>query len=92
MIVRYLCATHRRGHVVARVAAGARFDAERWMDWQQTTLNPAGAQRIHPVDSHAGRASATRACSTQSIAATEPLFALLDAPARRRAVISAATR
>lgn len=39
VIVRYLCAKHAsRGLWPADVRA--RADAERWMDWQQTTFNP----------------------------------------------------
>lgn len=40
-IVRYLCASNRSALYPHDLAA--RFDAERWMDWQQTTLNPAGS-------------------------------------------------
>ena len=41
VIVRYLCARHAPDALYP-LALPARFDAERWMDWQQTTLNPAG--------------------------------------------------
>ncbi|MBT0569850.1 glutathione S-transferase [Curvibacter sp. CHRR-16] len=46
VIVRYLCA--RYGNLRGRDTGlypqdlAQRFDAERWMDWQQTTFNPAG--------------------------------------------------
>src|SRR3990167_7501824 len=40
VIVRYLCAKHSAGQMYP-TELRARFDAERWMDWQQTTLNPA---------------------------------------------------
>ena len=59
VIVRYLCARYggrapAQGAGLAGGGPGAlealypedlqrRFDAERWMDWQQTTLNPAGS-------------------------------------------------
>ncbi len=43
MIVRYLSARHSPGALYPE-ALPARFDAERWMDWQQTTLNPAGRE------------------------------------------------
>jgi glutathione S-transferase len=36
-IVRYLCAKHGMGTLCPRELT-ARADAERWMDWQQTTL------------------------------------------------------
>ena len=42
VIVRYLCARYASGSLYPAGLA-ARFDAERWMDWQQTTLNPAGS-------------------------------------------------
>ena len=41
VIVRYLCARYAPG-VLYPAALAQRFDAERWMDWQQTTMNPAG--------------------------------------------------
>lgn len=40
VIVRYLCAKHSPGQMYP-ADLRERFDAERWMDWQQTTLNPA---------------------------------------------------
>ncbi len=40
VIVRYLCARHSAGEMYP-TDLRERFDAERWMDWQQTTLNPA---------------------------------------------------
>ena len=76
-IVRYLCAKHSMGTLYPAELA-ARFDAERWMDWQQTTLNPAGRDgfiqwvRTAPAQRDA-------ATYLQSVAATEPLLALLDA-------------
>ena len=51
----------------------ARFDAERWMDWQQTTLNPAGRNAfMQLVRTPAG--AAQPAADRASIAATEPLL------------------
>ena len=40
VIVRYLAAKHAPGQLYP-TDLRERFDAERWMDWQQTTLNPA---------------------------------------------------
>ena len=40
VIVRYLCARHSIGQMYP-ADLPQRFDAERWMDWQQTTVNPA---------------------------------------------------
>ncbi|MBO9515541.1 MAG: glutathione S-transferase [Variovorax sp.] len=77
VIVRYLCAKHSLGRLYPEPLA-ERFSAERWMDWQQTTLNPVSggafrqwirtpaAQRDPEVIAH-------------SVHATEPLFAMLDA-------------
>lgn len=41
VIVRYLCAKHSHGDLYP-ADLQQQFDAERWMDWQQTTANPAG--------------------------------------------------
>ncbi|MES2842748.1 MAG: glutathione S-transferase [Pseudomonadota bacterium] len=73
-IVRYLCA--REGKLYPSDLQ-QRFNAERWMDWQQTTLNPAGSPgfkqwiRTAPEQRNAE-------VIAQSVAATEPLFAMLD--------------
>ena len=82
VIVRYLCAKHSPGQLYPRELP-QRFDAERWMDWQQTTLNPAG--RIAFIQWF--RTPADRrdtALIAQSTAATEPLLALLDAHLARQ--------
>ena len=39
VIVRYLSAKYASGQMYP-IDLRERFDAERWMDWQQTTLNP----------------------------------------------------
>ena len=77
VIVRYLCAKYSSGNLYPTELV-QRFDAERWMDWQQTTLNrvsgPAFLQLVRtPVDKRDAVVIA------HSITATEPLFALLDA-------------
>jgi len=76
VIVRYLCARHAPDTLYP-LALPARFDAERWMDWQQTTLNPAGRPAFMqwirtPADRRDPQVIA------QSVAATEPLLTLLD--------------
>ncbi|MES1264453.1 MAG: glutathione S-transferase [Variovorax sp.] len=83
VIVRYLCARHSPGQLYPEPLA-ARFDAERWMDWQQTTLNPvsAGAFRQWIRTPPSQRDPALIAYSVRS---TEPLFALLDAHLSRHA-------
>ena len=77
VIVRYLCAKHSMGRLYPEPLA-ERFDAERWMDWQQTTLNPVsgGAFKQWVRTPAAQREPEVIA---QSVNATEPLFALLDA-------------
>jgi len=77
VIVRYLCAKHWT-HQMYPERLPERFDAERWMDWQQTTLNKVSGGaflqlvRVPPAERDA-------AVIEQSVRATEPLFALLDA-------------
>jgi len=76
VIVRYLCARHAPDTLYP-LALPARFDAERWMDWQQTTMNPAGRPAFMqwirtPADRRDPQVIA------QSVAATEPLLTLLD--------------
>lgn len=76
VVVRYLCARHAAGTLYPEPLQ-ARMDAERWMDWQQTTLNPAGRNAFlqlirTPPDQRDAHVLA------RSVAATEPLFALLD--------------
>ncbi len=41
VVVRYLCAKYAPGQLYP-LDLVARFDAERWMDWQQTTVGRAG--------------------------------------------------
>ena len=83
VIVRYLCAKHAPGTLYPELLH-RRFDAERWMDWQQTTLNPvsAGAFKQWVRTPAAERDPAVIA---RSVHATEPLFALLDAHLANRA-------
>ena len=77
VVVRYLCARHAAGTLYPEPLA-ARFDAERWMDWQQTTLNPAGREAfVQWVRTQPERRDA--AAAARSVAATERLFAQLDA-------------
>lgn len=74
-IVRYLCSRENR---LYPSGLKERFDAERWMDWQQTTLNRAsGPAFVQWIRTPAERRDAQ--AIAQSVAATEPLFALIDA-------------
>jgi glutathione S-transferase len=81
-IVRYLCARHESPTLPAAIRLypsdlKQRFDAERWMDWQQTTLNrasgPAFVQWIRTPPERRDASAIAR-----SVAATEPLFHMLD--------------
>ena len=77
VIVRYLCARYAGGDLYPETLA-VRFVAEQWMDWQQTTLNPAGRVAfVQWIRTSAESRSADQIA--QSVAATEPLLALLDA-------------
>ncbi len=77
VIVRYLCAKHAPDTLYPQ-ALRERFDAERWMDWQQTTFNPASRPgfwqliRTPPEQRNA-------ALIAESNAAVESLMATLDA-------------
>ena len=76
VIVRYLAAKYGAGTCYP-LELPARFDAERWMDWQQTTLNPAGRDAfIQLIRMAAGKRN--QALIEQSVAATELLLAMLD--------------
>ena len=86
VIVRYLAARHAAGTLYPQDLR-ERFDAERWMDWQQTTLNPAGRDafvqmiRVAPQER-------SRAKIDASITATEPLLDALDAQLASRPFIA----
>jgi len=83
VVVRYLCARHSPDRLYPE-SLKDRFDAERWMDWQQTTLNPAGRDAfIQWVRTPAERRN--EAAARRSVQATETLFAMLDAHLATRA-------
>ncbi|MDD5029156.1 MAG: glutathione S-transferase [Rhodoferax sp.] len=75
VIVRYLCARYAPALYPQDLVQ--RFDAERWMDWQQTTLNPAGGgaflQWIRTPEDRRDLSVIAK-----SVAAMEPLLTLLD--------------
>ena len=82
VIVRYLCAKHASGQLYP-TELRQRFDAERWMEWQQTTLNPASRagfwQLIRtPVEQR------NAALIAESNAAVEFLMTTLDAHLAKR--------
>ncbi len=76
-IVRYVCAKYGAPDTLYPQDLRRRFDAERWMDWQQTTLNRAGGPafvqlfRTPPEQRQPAVVEASRA-------AMAPLIALLD--------------
>jgi glutathione S-transferase len=88
-IVRYLCAKHGAGTLYPEPLE-ARFDAERWMDWQQTTLNPAGrdafVQLIRTTPEQRSEALIAR-----SAAAIAPLWDLLDRHLARQPFVAGAS-
>lgn len=88
VIVRYLAATHAPGTLYP-LDLRARFDAERWMDWQQTTLNKAGREAFIQLV-RTPPAQRVQAEVDASIAATEPLLALLDAHLARQPFMAGA--
>jgi len=88
VIVRYLCAKYGEATLYPTDLA-ARFDAERWMDWQQTTLNRdsggAFAQWFRtPADKRDAGVIA------RSTAATEPAMAQLNDHLASRAYVGGA--
>ncbi len=82
VIVRYLAATFAAGTLYPQALA-PRFDAERWMDWQQTTLNPAGRGAFVQLIRTRAEKRDTAAIDA-SKAAMAPLLALLDAHLARQ--------
>ncbi|MBC7918855.1 MAG: glutathione S-transferase [Rhodoferax sp.] len=76
VIVRYLCAKYSPGNLYPTDLA-ERFDAERWMDWQQTTLNrdsgPAFIQLIRTPEDQRDHAAIA-----QSVAIKKPHLAQLN--------------
>ncbi|MFP8834950.1 glutathione S-transferase family protein [Hydrogenophaga sp. XSHU_21] len=83
-IVRYLCARSGRGYPAD---LKVRADADRWMDWQQTTLNRAsGAAFVQWIRTPAGQRD--HAAIEASVRASEPLFAQLDEHLARRAFMA----
>ncbi len=82
VIVRYLCAKHSIGAVYP-TDLRQRFDAERWMDWQQTTMNNVGrAAFVEWIRTPGDKPD--MAVIAKSIAATEPQLAMLDSHLAQR--------
>ncbi len=91
VIVRYLCASYggEGAQALYPQDLARRFDAERWMDWQQTTLNRAGGPAfVQWIRTPAEQRD--HAAMAASVAATEPLMALLDAHLAQRPYMAGA--
>ncbi|MBA4328455.1 MAG: glutathione S-transferase [Polaromonas sp.] len=82
VIVRYLCAQHAMGDMYP-TDLRERFDAERWMDWQQTTLNPASRAGFWQLV-RTPPEQRKEAVIAESNAAVEALMAVLDAHLAQR--------
>lgn len=77
VITRYLSAKHSMGNLYP-TDLQERFDAERWMEWQQTSVNPASRNGFwHLIRLPADQRDS--AIVAQSNSAVEPLMAILDA-------------
>jgi len=86
VIVRYLCARHSLGKLYPQELA-QRFDAERWMDWQQTTFNRAGREAfIQLIRTPAERRNP--GAIAHSVALTTVLLSLLDDHLGRQAYLA----
>jgi glutathione S-transferase len=83
VIVRYLCARHSSGEFYP-TELRERFSAERWMDWQQTTLNPASRPGFWQLIRTAPEQRNAQLIA-ESNAAVEALMATLDAHLARHA-------
>ncbi len=86
VIVRYLCAKHAPGTLYP-TGLRERFDAERWMDWQQTTFNPASRPAFWQLIRTAPE-QRDMAAVAASNAAVEALLATLDAQLARHAYVA----
>nr|WP_315849428.1 glutathione S-transferase family protein [uncultured Rhodoferax sp.] len=87
-IVRYLCAKYGDATLYPQ-DLGARFDAERWMDWQQTTLNrDSGGAFAQWFRTPADQRDA--AVIARSTANTEPAMAQLNDHLADRAYVGGA--
>ncbi|WP_180129116.1 glutathione S-transferase family protein [Rhodoferax sp. BLA1] len=84
VIVRYLCARYAPALYPQELAA--RFDAERWMDWQQTSLNPAGSPAFIQWFRTAPE-QRDQSVITKSVATMTPLLLLLDQHLSQRAYV-----
>jgi glutathione S-transferase len=83
VIVRYVAARYGNGRLYPQDLQ-QRFDAERWMDWQQTTMNAAG--RVAFVQQfRTPAAERNQRAIDDAVAATEPLWDMVEARLAGRA-------
>ena len=85
VIVRYLCSKHSHGTLYPDDQP-TRFLAEQWMDWQQTTFNPAGRGAFIQLVRTAPE-QRDEAVIIQSINATLPQLLLLETHLSKNAFI-----
>ena len=83
VIVRYLSAKYASGQMYP-IDLRERFDAERWMDWQQTTLNPVSRPGFWQLIRTAPE-QRNPALMAESNAAVEALMFTLDMQLANRA-------
>ena len=86
VIVRYLCAKHSPGQLYPNDLR-ERFEAERWMDWQQTTFSPASRPGFWQLIRTAPEQRNAQVLS-DSNAAVEALLATLEAQLGRHAFVA----
>ena len=86
VIVRYLCAKHSPGQLYPNDLR-ERFEAERWMDWQQTTFSPASRPGFWQLIRTAPEQRNAQTIS-DSNAAVEALLATLDTQLGRHAFVA----
>ena len=77
VITRYLCAKHSPGNLYP-LDLPTRFNAERWMEWQQTAINPAGRDAFIQWVRTAPEQRNTEAIA-KSVAATLPKLGMIEA-------------
>ena len=77
VIVRYLAAAYGNGRLYPQDLR-QRFDAERWMDWQQTTMNGAGRDAFVQLF-RTPEGQRNMQLVDKSVAAMEPLWDIVDA-------------
>ena len=86
VIVRYLCAKHSSGQLYPSDLR-ERFEAERWMDWQQTTFSPASRPGFWQLIRTAPEQRNAQVLSDSNVA-VEALLATLDAQLGRHAFVA----